>query len=68
MRADSFHWLSSFFPLFPSPPLPHPSCSVWDLALERDAEEEADFEQSQDQPQAEAPADLPPQLLFVHQV
>lgn len=41
--------------------------TVWDLSLERDAEEEAEFEASQGREQAEAPEDLPPQLLFVHQ-
>ncbi|GJP53885.1 hypothetical protein CLOM_g13004 [Closterium sp. NIES-68] len=41
--------------------------TIWDLSLERDAEEEAEYEAGQRQPQAEAPSDLPPQLLFVHQ-
>ncbi|CAI7907828.1 unnamed protein product [Closterium sp. NIES-54] len=41
--------------------------TIWDLSLERDAEEEAEFEAGQKKPQAEAPSDLPPQLLFVHQ-
>ena len=36
--------------------------SVWDLALERDPEEEAAMAMA---PQTDAP-DLPPQLLFVH--
>lgn len=37
--------------------------AVWDLALERDPEEEAALAA---QTNALAPADLPPQLLFVH--
>ncbi len=40
---------------------------IWDLSLERDAEEEAEYQALLKQ-QAEPPADLPPQLLFVHQV
>jgi ribosome assembly protein RRB1 len=36
---------------------------VWDLALERDPEEEARLAPSSN---AIAPEDLPPQLLFVH--
>ena len=36
---------------------------VWDLALERDPEEELDLSAAGN---AEAPQDLPPQLLFVH--
>ena len=39
---------------------------IWDLSLERDAEEEAEFRAKMEQ--ANAPEDLPPQLLFVHQV
>lgn len=43
--------------------------SIWDLALERDKEEEAAYESEHNKEmQAEAPDDLPPQLLFVHQV
>ncbi len=38
------------------------AAAVWDLALERDPEEEA----AADDGGAEAPEDLPPQLLFVH--
>lgn len=37
--------------------------SVWDLALERDPEEEAAMAMA---PDTDAPSDLPPQLLFVH--
>jgi ribosome assembly protein RRB1 len=40
---------------------------VWDLSLEKDAEEEAEFRAKMKE-QANAPEDLPPQLLFVHQV
>ncbi|XP_052184034.1 protein HEAT STRESS TOLERANT DWD 1-like [Diospyros lotus] len=40
--------------------------TIWDLSLERDEEEEADFK-AQTREQVNAPADLPPQLLFVHQ-
>lgn len=36
---------------------------VWDLALERDPEEEMNLA---DASNAEAPEDLPPQLLFIH--
>ncbi len=39
---------------------------IWDLSLEWDAEEEAEYKALLKQ--AEPPADLPPQLLFVHQV
>ncbi|TVU50731.1 hypothetical protein EJB05_02118 [Eragrostis curvula] len=39
---------------------------IWDLALEKDAEEEAEFRAKMKE-QANAPDDLPPQLLFVHQ-
>jgi len=41
--------------------------TIWDLSLERDAEEEAQYQAQLKQKQAEAPDDLPPQLLFVHQ-
>lgn len=40
--------------------------TIWDLSLERDEEEEAEF-LAQVKKQANAPEDLPPQLLFVHQ-
>lgn len=40
---------------------------IWDLSLEKDEEEEAEFK-AQTREQVNAPADLPPQLLFVHQV
>ena len=40
---------------------------IWDLSLERDAEEEAEFRAKMKE-QANAPEDLPPQLLFAHQV
>ncbi|KAL3688519.1 hypothetical protein R1sor_014828 [Riccia sorocarpa] len=40
--------------------------SIWDLSLERDEEEEAEYQAKLKQQQAEAPNDLPPQLLFVH--
>lgn len=43
-------------------------CRLWDLSLEKDPEEERDWEATREQPQAEAPSDLPAQLLFVHQV
>lgn len=42
-------------------------CRVWDLSLERDEEEEAEFK-AKTQEQVNAPTDIPPQLLFVHQV
>eukprot|EP00475_Leptophrys_vorax_P015951 TRINITY_DN22333_c0_g1_i1.p2 TRINITY_DN22333_c0_g1~~TRINITY_DN22333_c0_g1_i1.p2 ORF type:complete len:144 (-),score=18.35 TRINITY_DN22333_c0_g1_i1:118-549(-) len=41
--------------------------TVWDLSLERDTEEEAEFEAEMKEAQAQAPQDLPPQLMFVHQ-
>ncbi|KAL9356515.1 hypothetical protein Peur_049768 [Populus x canadensis] len=40
--------------------------TVWDLSLEKDEEEEAEFK-AKTKEQVNAPADLPPQLLFVHQ-
>jgi len=40
--------------------------TIWDLSLEKDAEEEAEFRAKMKE-QANAPEDLPPQLLFVHQ-
>lgn len=40
---------------------------LWDLSLEADPEEERDWAAAQAAPQAEAPTDLPAQLLFVHQ-
>lgn len=40
---------------------------IWDLSLEKDEEEEAEF-RAQTKEQVNAPEDLPPQLLFVHQV
>ncbi|XP_058097713.1 protein HEAT STRESS TOLERANT DWD 1-like [Magnolia sinica] len=40
--------------------------TIWDLSLERDEEEEAEFKAKMKE-QANAPQDLPPQLLFVHQ-
>uniref|UniRef100_A0A803MRT4 Histone-binding protein RBBP4-like N-terminal domain-containing protein n=1 Tax=Chenopodium quinoa TaxID=63459 RepID=A0A803MRT4_CHEQI len=40
--------------------------TIWDLALERDEEEEAEFK-SQIDDKVDAPEELPPQLLFVHQ-
>jgi hypothetical protein len=39
---------------------------IWDLAVERDAEGQAELAKMEDQ--AKAPEDVPPQLLFVHQV
>lgn len=42
-------------------------CRIWDLSLERDEEEEAEFKAQTDD-SVNAPEDLPPQLLFVHQV
>ena len=48
-----------------SPPHPHADnqLAVWDLALERDPEEEAALAPEDN---ALAPDNLPPQLLFVH--
>uniref|UniRef100_A0A0E0R3U7 Major facilitator superfamily (MFS) profile domain-containing protein n=1 Tax=Oryza rufipogon TaxID=4529 RepID=A0A0E0R3U7_ORYRU len=46
--------------------LPAASDEIWDLSLEKDAEEEAEF-RARMREQADAPEDLPPQLLFVHQ-
>uniref|UniRef100_A0A7C9DM56 Histone-binding protein RBBP4-like N-terminal domain-containing protein n=1 Tax=Opuntia streptacantha TaxID=393608 RepID=A0A7C9DM56_OPUST len=40
--------------------------TIWDLSLERDEEEEAEFK-AQTEDKVNAPEDLPPQLLFVHQ-
>ncbi|KAL8039029.1 hypothetical protein ABFX02_10G008500 [Erythranthe guttata] len=40
--------------------------TVWDLSLERDEEEEAEFK-AKTKELVNAPTDLPPQLLFVHQ-
>ncbi|XP_057790058.1 protein HEAT STRESS TOLERANT DWD 1-like isoform X1 [Salvia miltiorrhiza] len=40
--------------------------TIWDLSLERDEEEEAEF-RAKTKEQVNAPNDLPPQLLFVHQ-
>ncbi|CAN0903654.1 Protein HEAT STRESS TOLERANT DWD 1 [Linum grandiflorum] len=40
--------------------------TIWDLTLERDEEEETEFK-AQTKEQVNAPADIPPQLLFVHQ-
>lgn len=40
---------------------------IWDLSLEKDEEEEAEFK-AKTKEQVHAPADIPPQLLFVHQV
>lgn len=40
---------------------------IWDLSLEKDEEEEAEFK-AKTKEQVNAPEDLPPQLLFVHQV
>ncbi|GAB2293027.1 hemolysin III domain membrane protein [Dionaea muscipula] len=40
--------------------------TIWDLALERDEEEEAEFK-AQTLEKVDAPEGLPPQLLFVHQ-
>ncbi|GFP96090.1 glutamate-rich WD repeat-containing protein 1, partial [Phtheirospermum japonicum] len=41
--------------------------TVWDLSLERDEEEEVEFK-AKTKEQVNAPSDLHPQLLFVHQV
>mmetsp|Transcript_35707 Transcript_35707/g.43074 ORF Transcript_35707/g.43074 Transcript_35707/m.43074 type:complete len:495 (-) Transcript_35707:253-1737(-) len=41
--------------------------TVWDLSVERDAEEEADAMASSDVAMAAAPDELPAQLMFVHQ-
>ncbi|KAF3439594.1 hypothetical protein FNV43_RR17872 [Rhamnella rubrinervis] len=40
--------------------------TIWDLSLEKDEEEEAEFK-AKTKEQVHAPADIPPQLLFVHQ-
>lgn len=40
--------------------------TIWDLSLERDEEEEAEF-RAKTRERVDAPEDLPPQLLFVHQ-
>ncbi|KAK9265373.1 hypothetical protein L1049_003523 [Liquidambar formosana] len=40
--------------------------TIWDLSLEKDEEEEAEF-RAKTIEQVNAPEDLPPQLLFVHQ-
>lgn len=40
---------------------------IWDLSLERDEEDEAEFKANM-KDQVNAPENLPPQLLFVHQV
>ncbi|XP_075491669.1 protein HEAT STRESS TOLERANT DWD 1-like [Primulina tabacum] len=40
--------------------------TIWDLSLERDEEEEAEFK-AMTKEQVNAPTDIPPQLLFVHQ-
>ncbi|OMO91604.1 hypothetical protein COLO4_18208 [Corchorus olitorius] len=40
--------------------------TIWDLSLEKDEEEEAEFK-AQTKEEVNAPDDLPPQLLFVHQ-
>ncbi|XP_015889184.1 protein HEAT STRESS TOLERANT DWD 1 [Ziziphus jujuba] len=40
--------------------------TIWDLSLEKDEEEEAEFK-AKTREEVRAPADLPPQLLFVHQ-
>ncbi|KAI8020873.1 Glutamate-rich WD repeat-containing protein 1 [Camellia lanceoleosa] len=45
---------------------PHEASTMWDLSLERDEEEEAEFK-SNTREQVIAPTDLPLQLLFVHQ-
>ncbi|XP_021894314.1 glutamate-rich WD repeat-containing protein 1 [Carica papaya] len=40
--------------------------TIWDLSLEKDEEEEAEFK-AKTKEEVNAPEDLPPQLLFVHQ-
>ncbi|BAT96205.1 hypothetical protein LR48_Vigan02g053700 [Vigna angularis] len=40
--------------------------TIWDLSLEKDEEEEAEFK-AKTKEQVNAPQDLPPQLLFIHQ-
>ncbi|XVF49019.1 hypothetical protein PTKIN_Ptkin03bG0235300 [Pterospermum kingtungense] len=40
--------------------------TIWDLSLEKDEEEEAEFK-AQTKERVHTPEDLPPQLLFVHQ-
>ncbi|CAN1142703.1 Protein HEAT STRESS TOLERANT DWD 1 [Linum perenne] len=41
--------------------------TIWDMSVERDEEEEAEFK-AETREQVNGPADLPQQLLFVHQV
>ena len=59
MFFGPFLWALIFFPL--------KFTRIWDLSLEKDEEEEAEFK-AKTKEQVNAPADLPPQLLFVHQV
>ncbi|PNX88479.1 glutamate-rich WD repeat-containing protein 1-like, partial [Trifolium pratense] len=40
--------------------------TIWDLSLEKDEEEEAEFK-ARTKELVNAPEDLPPQLLFIHQ-
>ncbi|OIW00611.1 hypothetical protein TanjilG_21826 [Lupinus angustifolius] len=40
--------------------------TIWDLSLEKDEEEEAEFK-AKTKEEVNAPQDLPPQLLFIHQ-
>ncbi|WCJ28290.1 Glutamate-rich WD repeat-containing protein 1 [Euphorbia peplus] len=40
--------------------------TIWDLSLEKDEEEEAEFKAKTNE-HVNAPSDIPPQLLFVHQ-
>ncbi|KAI7987621.1 Glutamate-rich WD repeat-containing protein 1 [Camellia lanceoleosa] len=40
--------------------------TIWDLSLERDEEEEAEFK-AKTREEVNVPSDIPPQLLFVHQ-
>ena len=40
---------------------------IWDLSLEKDEAEEAEFK-AKTKEQVNAPEDLPPQLLLIHQV
>ncbi|KAF8706466.1 hypothetical protein HU200_030739 [Digitaria exilis] len=55
-----------FYPVFTDTSHGLSAFRIWDLSLEKDAEEEAEFRAKMKE-QANAPEDLPPQLLFIHQ-
>ncbi|KAG9151920.1 hypothetical protein Leryth_002193 [Lithospermum erythrorhizon] len=40
--------------------------TFWDLSIEKDEEEEAEYKAKSSKEQADAPPDVPPQLLFTH--